>query len=90
MEVVLELALEPSRNPLVLGAWSNTPAGVRAKVAECLAAGTRLVWVVDTEARAVTVYRSLLAPRTLIGSDVLEGEDVVPGFCLEVAEIFEI
>ncbi len=69
---------------------SNTPAEVRAKVADYLAAGTQLVWVVDAERRTVTAYRSLLAPRILMETDVLEGEDVVPVFRLEVAEIFEI
>ena len=69
---------------------SNTPAGVRAKVADYLAAGTHCVWVIDTEAETVTTYRSLLFPCTLAAEDTLEGEDVVPGFRASVAELFEI
>jgi hypothetical protein len=39
--------------------------------------------------RGVAVYRSLLRPRTLGRDDVLEGEEVVAGFGVTVAEIFE-
>jgi Uma2 family endonuclease len=69
---------------------SNRPADIHAKVADYLAAGTRLVWVVDPESQSVAVYRSLLAPRLIAGADMLEGEDVVPGFRVAVAELFEI
>jgi len=68
---------------------SNTAVELHSKVADYLAAGTRLVWVVDPETQEVTVYRDLLAPRTLEASDFLDGEDVVPGFRIEVAELFE-
>ena len=63
---------------------------IHAKVADYLAAGTRLVWVVDQEAQRVIVYRSLFHPRTLSSEDQLEGEDVLPGFALKVSEIFEV
>lgn len=67
----------------------NTAAAMHAKVADYLAAGTRLVWVVDPEREAVTIYRSLLSPRTLSRGQELEGEDVVPGFRLAVAELLD-
>jgi Uma2 family endonuclease len=69
---------------------SNTAGAIRAKVADYLAAGTRLVWVVDTAVEAVAVYRSLLSPRTLLEGDTLEGEDVIPDFRAAVTELFEI
>lgn len=69
---------------------SNTPASMHAKVADYLAAGTRLVWVVDPEVETVVVYRSLLSPRTLHSEESLAGEDVLPGFHVDVAELFEI
>jgi Uma2 family endonuclease len=69
---------------------SNTPAGLHAKVADYLAAGTRLVWVIDPEAETVVVYRSLLSPTTLRPGDVLAGQDVLPGFSTSVADLFEI
>lgn len=69
---------------------SNTPASMHAKVADYLAAGTRRVWVVDIDRETVTVYASLLSPRILVSADVLDGEDVVPGFQAPVEELFEI
>lgn len=58
------------------------------KVRDWLDAGTRLVWVVNPGARTVTVYRPGAKPTVLVESDTLEGEDVVPGFRLPVAEVF--
>jgi hypothetical protein len=37
----------------------------------------------------VSVFRSPFAPRVLAGTDVLDGEDVLPGFSVTIAEIFE-
>ncbi|HEX5041414.1 MAG TPA: Uma2 family endonuclease [Candidatus Polarisedimenticolaceae bacterium] len=67
---------------------SNRREEVRGKVADLLAAGTRLVWVVDPRRKRVTAYRSLLAPQVLGEGDVLDGEDVVPGFSLPVSALF--
>ncbi len=69
---------------------TNTPAGIHAKVADYLAAGTRSVWVIDSQAETVVTYRSLLSPRTLAGAEILDGEDVVPGFRVSVSELFEV
>jgi len=71
---------------------SNTAAAVHAKIADYLAAGARLVWVVDPDPQreTVTVYRSLLSPRVLSRDDNLDGEDVVPGFRIAVAELLEL
>jgi Uma2 family endonuclease len=67
-------------------------AEVRAKVADYLAAGARLVWVIDPapDRQTVTVYRSLLAPRTLGRDDELDGEDVVTGFRVAVADLLDV
>ncbi len=68
---------------------SNRAGEIHAKVADYLAAGARLVWIVDPERRAVTVHRTLLAPRRLGAADVLDGDDVLPGLAIPVASIFE-
>jgi Uma2 family endonuclease len=68
---------------------SNSPEEMHAKVADFLAAGTRLVWVVDPETQTAAVYRTLLSPRFLGLDDVFDGENVVPGFRLPLSEIFE-
>ena len=69
---------------------SNSPAAIHAKVADYLAAGTRLVWVVDPETRTVSVHGPLLSPRRLAEADVLDGGDVLPGLEIRVGELFEI
>jgi Uma2 family endonuclease len=61
---------------------------VEEKVAEWLEAGARMVWVVSPKLHTVTVYRSLTDIVTLTGKDTLDGGDVVPGFQINVAEIF--
>jgi Uma2 family endonuclease len=69
---------------------SNRPYQVRAKVADYLAAGCRLVWVVDPERRSVTIYRALLFPQVLGADDALDGVDVLPGLTIQVSSIFEV
>lgn len=68
---------------------SNTPGEIHAKVADYLAAGTPLVWVVDPESRSVVTYRELFRPIRLSGDDRLDAGDVLPGFNVRVAELFE-
>jgi Uma2 family endonuclease len=59
------------------------------KVREYLARGVRMVWVVDPEARSVTVHRQPDEGRVLLESATLTGEDVLPGFSCRVAELFQ-
>jgi Uma2 family endonuclease len=63
--------------------WSE----VLTKVNEYLAAGVRLVWVVDPRTETVHVYR-LGRVEQLSADDTLDGGDVLPGFALLVSEIF--
>lgn len=62
---------------------------VEEKVAEWLDGGTRMVVVINPRRRTVTIYRSLLEARILTITDVLDGQDVVPGWQMPVAEMFE-
>jgi Uma2 family endonuclease len=68
---------------------SNLRGEMHAKVADYLAAGARLVWVVDPKRKAVTSYRGLLAPRRLEAHETLGGEDVLPGLVIPLEAIFE-
>ena len=61
---------------------------VLAKVTDYLAAGCRMVWVVDPALAELSVFRSPFSPRVLCGEDMLDGEDVLPGFALPVQELF--
>lgn len=58
------------------------------KVSDYLAAGSRLVWVVDPVREQVQVFRSPFTPRLVSGDELLDGEDVVPGFSVALPEIF--
>jgi Uma2 family endonuclease len=68
---------------------SDTWSGVMQKVEDYLAAGTRMVLVVDPRRRCVHVLRSQRAMVTLQVGDVLDGDDVVPGWRLPLAQLFE-
>jgi Uma2 family endonuclease len=61
---------------------------VQRKVRDYLEAGTRLVWVVAPAAKTLTVYRADGSARLLTERDQLDGEAVLPGFTLSLAEIF--
>jgi Uma2 family endonuclease len=59
------------------------------KIAMFLARGTRMALKIDPRLRTVTVYRPGRAPRVLHATDEFDGEDVLPGFRLPVAKLFE-
>src|SRR6266568_5879485 len=65
----------------------DRPAEVLAKVADWLAAGTKLVWVVDPERSEVRVYRSDGSLSVLREHDSLDGEDVLPGFTCPLSDV---
>jgi len=67
---------------------SDSHSEVMEKIDEWLTAGTRLVWVVDPAKKTVGVYAPKRQPRILKSADQLDGEQVLPGFSLAVAEIF--
>jgi Uma2 family endonuclease len=61
---------------------------IEKKIAEYFAAGTRLVWLFDPETRTVTARRPDGSARVDVEGEEVDGEDVLPGFRLAVAEIF--
>lgn len=68
---------------------SDLSRDVHAKVMEYLAAGVKLVWVVEPQREDVTVYTSDRTARVLNTADELDGGDVLPGLKLPVADIFK-
>jgi Uma2 family endonuclease len=60
-----------------------------AKGREYLHYGSRLVWIIDPRKQEVMVFQRRQEPVTLSRGDVLSGGDVVPGFELPVARLFE-
>ena len=67
---------------------SNTPAEMSRKLGEYFQAGVRLVWLVDPNARGVTVYRGTDDFKVVDQNGTLDGGDVIPGFALPVTKIF--
>jgi Uma2 family endonuclease len=62
---------------------------VEEKVEEWFAGGARLIWVVNPRRKVVIVHRPNAEPVTFRIDDTLDATDVVPGFTLPVAAIFE-
>lgn len=69
---------------------TDEPAKIQAKIEFYRQTGVRLQWWLDPEARTVTIHRPAGDPIAIGVGAVLEGEDVVPGFRLPVADIFEL
>lgn len=65
--------------------WSS----VAQKLREYFAIGVAQMWVVDPESRSVHVYRSPTDAREFTVGDTLSSEDVLPGFSVKVATLFE-
>lgn len=66
----------------------DTVDDVEEKVNDLLAAGTKLVWVVNPRRRTVTVYYPGPRIAVLREGDQLQGEDVIPGFACGVGDLF--
>jgi len=62
---------------------------VRAKVADWLAAGTQLVWVIDQTRRVARAYRPDGSITTVTATDELDGESVLPGFVMPLSDLFD-
>jgi Uma2 family endonuclease len=67
---------------------SNTIREIQRKIREYFEAGTRLVWIVDPQARTVEVYTRQDRSKLLTESQTLDGGDVLPGFTLSLSDLF--
>jgi Uma2 family endonuclease len=68
---------------------TETTSELEEKLRDYRAAGTALIWVIDPVARIVSVQSAREAERRLAEADVLDGGDVLPGFSIPVARLFE-
>jgi Uma2 family endonuclease len=69
---------------------SNTVEEIHNKLVEYFDNGSRLVWVINPKEKYVLVYRSSQEPDRLLKSiDSLDGEEIVPGFSLAIADLFQ-
>lgn len=58
------------------------------KVAELFANGTKLAWVINPADQTVLVYHSAQPDQILRSGDLLDGEQIIPGFTFPVADLF--
>lgn len=65
--------------------WSD----VMEKLEDYFSAGIDRVWLVDARLRKISVYRSLNEVETLGEEDLLQDEEILPGFSFRVSELFQ-
>jgi Uma2 family endonuclease len=68
---------------------SNTKKEIARKLRDYFRRGARLVWVIDPRKEQAEVYTSPTDKRVLEAEDFLDGEDVIPGFRLKLADLFD-
>ncbi|HMF57261.1 MAG TPA: Uma2 family endonuclease [Pyrinomonadaceae bacterium] len=61
---------------------------VAEKINDYLSAGTRAVWIISPKRRTVSIHRAGAETITLNENDLLDGQEVVPGFQYTVAKLF--
>jgi Uma2 family endonuclease len=67
---------------------SDDLATVQAKLAEYLACGCQLGWLLDPATRSVHIYRPGADPDVLVDPPTVAGDPVLPGFTLVLAELW--
>jgi Uma2 family endonuclease len=67
---------------------NDRPGEVADKVAAYLAAGVRLVWVLDPPTQTVTAHRPGQPPQVFAAGETLTADGVIPGFAVAVADLF--
>ncbi len=68
----------------------DRPGKMTRGVNELLRRGIPLVWIVDPEARDVTVYRPGREPYVVEGDEELTGDDVLPDFKCRASDLFRL
>src|SRR5262249_52704752 len=66
----------------------NTKEEIDRKLREYFLAGTTLVWVIDPRKQTAKVYRAPDQARKVSATGTLDGEEVLPGFQLSLADLF--
>jgi Uma2 family endonuclease len=67
---------------------SNTRKEIEQKRREYFAAGSKLVWIIDPDARTVAAYTNPDTHKLLTAADTLDGGPVLPGFVLPLTDLF--
>lgn len=61
---------------------------LKEKMPEYIANGVKLAWLIDRKQRQVFIYRPNCAVEELDNPQTLNGEDILPGFVLDLSEIW--
>jgi Uma2 family endonuclease len=71
---------------------TNTRAEMRQKIREYFASGSRLVWLIYPKTKTVSVFDSDSdePSRILLGNEVLDGGNVLDGFVISLADLFDV
>ncbi|HLT19831.1 MAG TPA: Uma2 family endonuclease [Thermomicrobiales bacterium] len=69
---------------------SNSAPDLRRRIRDYLEAGVSAIWVLWPGERVVSVYANSMSPKQLTADDALDGGDVLPGFSVKVAALFDI
>jgi Uma2 family endonuclease len=67
---------------------SNTVREMDEKLHDYFTAGARLVWYVDPPPQTIQVFTSPTASRTLTVGQMLDGGNLLPGFQLDIRDLF--
>jgi len=78
-ELVIEILSPDDR-------WAN----IMEKLHEYFESGVLVVWIVDAKARHAYAYRSVTDVKKFLLDDDLIAEDILPGFSMKVADLFEV
>jgi len=81
---------EPLRLAVEVLSPNDTLGSLMPRIADQLRFGTPLVWVLDPEARNVTVFRPGKEPYVVATNGELTGDEVLPDFRCQVAEFFAL
>ncbi|QZZ22747.1 Uma2 family endonuclease [Leptothermofonsia sichuanensis E412] len=68
---------------------TDTLEDIQAKMQEYIENGCRLGWLINPRTKTVEIYRPSQPPVTVSFSTPLSGEDVLPGFVLNLQTIFQ-
>ncbi|MBR8826944.1 MAG: Uma2 family endonuclease [Gomphosphaeria aponina SAG 52.96 = DSM 107014] len=70
-----------------LGSPTDTRESLRQKMQEYRENGTRLGWLIDPKKKIVEIYRPEQTVELLQSPSTLSGEDILPGFVLDMQQI---
>ena len=73
---------------LELRSESDNMEPLRAKMREYMANGARLGWLIDRKNKKVEIYRQAQEVEVLDNPSTLSDEDVLPGFVLDLTEVW--